>query len=195
MAQQEDAMRTRFNQRRSLIAGVLWSSVLLAGLPSLAGTQSKVTDLLLKEETTAPDFTLKGVDGKQITLSALISKKKTVLLHFFFLGSDFCRMALPHLQKNYEQFSEAGLEIVCVNVGPGDSSADIKGHWKASKFTMPVAKNGSGANDVFKTYRGINSPTNYLIGKERKIISRWVGFLPKNGADRLKQELGKADFR
>ncbi|MCX6643575.1 MAG: peroxiredoxin [Candidatus Bathyarchaeota archaeon] len=71
----------------------------------------------------APDFTLPDQDGKPVSLSSL--KGKVVIL--FFYPKDFsagCTREVCHFRDSYEDFSEAGAEVI------GISSDTIESHKK-----------------------------------------------------------------
>jgi peroxiredoxin len=104
-------------------------------------------------------------------------------------------LEFPHLQKNYEQFNKQGLEIVSINVSMRDTPEAIKKFWQDTKLTFKVVKDEQGAGSISKAYKVRGCPTNYLVGKDGKIISRWVGFRPQTGAEHLKEEFAKAGFK
>jgi peroxiredoxin Q/BCP len=68
----------------------------------------------------APDFTLPDQDGKQVTLSSL--KGKVVVLYFY--PKDFtsgCTKEACHFRDAYEDFTEAGAEVVGVSADSQES--------------------------------------------------------------------------
>src|SRR4030095_7615911 len=98
------------------------------------------------------------------------------------------------LQKAYDQYQKDGFEIVSINVT--DSMEAIGTFWKENKFTWTAVRNErGGANDAAAAYRVRGCPTNFLVGKDGKIISSWVGFSPQKGADHLKEEFARAGFK
>jgi peroxiredoxin len=103
-------------------------------------------------------------------------------------------LEFPHLQKAYEKYHKDGFEIVAINVGR-DTPEQIKAHMESSKVTFIAVKNESGGNDTGMAYHVRGCPTNYLVGKDGKIISAWAGFNPQKGADHLKEEFAKAGLK
>jgi thioredoxin-dependent peroxiredoxin len=68
----------------------------------------------------APDFTLLDQDGKTVTLSAF--RGKVVVLYFY--PKDFssgCTKEACHFRDAYEDFSEAGAEVVGVSTDSQES--------------------------------------------------------------------------
>ena len=107
-------------------------------------------------------------------------------------------MEFPHLQKAYDQHKSQGLEIVSINVRAADTPDAIKQLWSGSKLTWTAVKDEPGDNGRPKTmgaYKARGCPTNFLVGKDGKIISSWVGFHPQTGAAHLKEEFAKAGFK
>ena len=69
-------------KRRWVVAAL--AGLMLAGVAGTAGAQENQNQPLPAGET-APDFTLKAVDGKDFKLSEM-TKKGPVLVNFFFNG-------------------------------------------------------------------------------------------------------------
>lgn len=106
-------------------------------------------------------------------------------------------MELPNLQKFYEKHhaDKDGLEIIAVNVRAADTPESIKMLWQTNKLTFPAVKDEAGEARIFPKFKGRGCPTNYLLDKDGKVISAWVGFHPQTGADHLKEEFAKAGFK
>jgi peroxiredoxin len=105
-------------------------------------------------------------------------------------------LEFPHLQKAYEKYQKDGLEIVSINVRETDTPEAIAALWKERGLTWTPVKNAKGGdNDAVAAYKVRGCPTNFLVGKDGKIISSWVGFHPQKGADHLQEEFAKAGFK
>jgi cytochrome c biogenesis protein CcmG/thiol:disulfide interchange protein DsbE len=59
----------------------------------------------------APDFTLKGLDGKPFTLSSLAGKK-IVMLDFWATWCNVCKREMPVLERVYKEYKPKGVEFV-----------------------------------------------------------------------------------
>jgi thiol-disulfide isomerase/thioredoxin len=118
----------------------------------------------------APDFTLKTLDGKEITLSQL--KGKVVLLDFWATWCGPCKESIPHLIQLYKDYRESGFELVGMNVDNGDGEV-VRRFITSMDIPYPVV---TAPEDVLRSYRVTGIPATFLIDKEGKIRERMAGF-------------------
>lgn len=118
----------------------------------------------------APDFTLKTLDGQQITLSQL--KGKTVLLDFWATWCGPCRESIPHLVQLYNNYRENGFELIGMDVGESDLEA-VRRFVKSMDIPYPIVVT---PDDVAKRYRVSGIPATILIDREGNIRERIAGF-------------------
>jgi thioredoxin-dependent peroxiredoxin len=94
----------------------------------------------------APDFTLPDQDGKPVSLSSL--KGKVVVL--FFYPKDFsagCTREVCHFRDSYEDFTEAGAEVI------GISSDTVESHKKfIETYLLPYSLLSDREGEAKKTY-------------------------------------------
>jgi peroxiredoxin len=132
----------------------------------------------------APDFSVTRANGEgTLSLKEALAGKKALLVNFWFVGCQPCRLELPHLQTLMEEHRET-LGIVCIN--QGDAPEDIHGFIKKTNLTLPFAlgKDEAGkASPVFKAFHVDAYPTNFLISGAGKILWRGTGF----GASSLRE--------
>lgn len=84
----------------------------------------------------AGDFEVCSSDGKKLVISELLTEKKAVVLNFWYLGCDPCRMEFPFLEQAYSEFSD-DLEVIAINPydGTDESVAEFA---KEYKLTFPM---------------------------------------------------------
>ena len=71
----------------------------------------------LQTGTTAPDFTVADIHGKEVALSALRGKR--VMLSFYrYASCPFCNLRIHGLSQRAEEFRQRGLEMVAVFQSP-----------------------------------------------------------------------------
>ncbi|MHC4325873.1 MAG: HEAT repeat domain-containing protein, partial [Planctomycetota bacterium] len=119
---------------------------------------------------TAPPFTLKDLNGKQVSLSDF--KGKVVLLDFWATWCGPCRRVIPHLEALHKKYKEQGLVIIGMN---NERNHDKVRAFAKEQMSYIVLLD---ADEQFKAYgiRGI--PAAFYIDREGRIRYREVGYGP-----------------
>ena len=86
-------------------------------LPGISSAQT--TAMKVKIGQKAPDFTLKTLEGEEITLSDYFGKK-VVMLEFWATWCNICVEEIPNILKNYDRFKDMGFEILAITLQSGD---------------------------------------------------------------------------
>ena len=120
-------------------------------------TPPSETDLLGKP---APAFTLKDIDGREVTLASM--RGKPVLLDFWATWCEPCRQATPHIQALHDQFKDKGLMVVGIDTNEPAEKASK--YFVDEKYTFANLL-GSGS-DVIKNYGANGIPLVVLIDKD-----------------------------
>jgi thiol-disulfide isomerase/thioredoxin len=123
-----------------------------------------------KSEFAAEDFTLQGLDGKNVSLSSL--KGKLVFLSFWATWCGPCKQELPSVQAMYDRLKSKGFEILAVDVM--EDKKAVTDFVKTNKMTFPVLLDSTGS--VGRTYDAGSIPTNYIVDRNGKILARVVGY-------------------
>ena len=84
-------------------------------------SEAQTSAMKIKVGQKAPDFTLKTLDGEEITLSDYFGKK-VVMLEFWATWCNICVAEIPNIVKNYEKFKDQGFEILAVTLQSGDDA-------------------------------------------------------------------------
>jgi cytochrome c-type biogenesis protein len=118
---------------------------------------------------TAPDFTVKQLDGQQVSLSAL--QGKIVLLNFWATWCGPCRAEMPSFQALADKYRTQGFEVLAVNYA---EQPDAVGAFvREVGFTFRVGLDPSGV--INRQYHVGGYPTSYVIGRDGAILERWSG--------------------
>lgn len=92
---------------RPLVAAALASTLALAAVtPAAAATPAT--------NSAAPDFTLRGADGRNVRLDEL--RGQVVLVNFWATWCGPCREEMPRLETLYEKYRKSGFVLLGVNV-------------------------------------------------------------------------------
>ena len=124
------------------------------------------------EGTMAPDFTLKDINGEELTLSSL--RGKYVVLDFWGSWCGWCIKGIPDMKKYYEKY-KGKMEIL------GIDCRDTEEKWKAAvaKYELPwLHVRNEGEPDVSLLYAVQGYPTKIVIDPEGKIAKIVVGESP-----------------
>jgi peroxiredoxin len=85
-----------------------------------------------------PDFTFSTLDGTKYVLSELLKEKKAVVLNFWYLNCQPCKMEFPYLQEAYEQFGDE-IEVLALNSYDGND-AEVAAFKADNGYTFPMLK-------------------------------------------------------
>jgi len=118
---------------------------------------------------TAPDFTLKTLDGKSVSLSDY--RGKVVFLNFWASWCPPCRQEMPSMERLNEVFGKKDFVILAVNVEKGPDT--VRAFLKDYPYTFAVLLDPEAtAQEVFGVYR---FPESFLIDKSGRIVHKFVG--------------------
>ena len=143
------------------------SSTLNRILPGRSFTPLSEAELVGK---LAPEFSLKDIDGREVTLASL--RGKPILMDFWATWCEPCRESMPHIQTLYDQFKEKGL--VVLGIDTNEPAETARKYFADQKFSFANLL-GSGS-DVVKNYGAEAIPRAVLIDKEgvvRYVHSGW----------------------
>lgn len=137
-------------------------------------TVAEITEVTAARETqAAPDFTLEGIDGKQVSLSDF--RGKWVILDFWGSWCPWCIKGFPALKEAYKEYA-GKVEVIGIDCG------DTKDVWKdaVAKYELPWVQvynpRESGLTDQY----GIQGfPTKFIIDPQGNIANCTVGEDPE----------------
>lgn len=123
-------------------------------------------------ETMAPEFTLKNLEGENVSLSDF--RGKWVILDFWGSWCPWCIKGFPELKEAYQKYS-GKLEII------GIDCRESEAEWRAGveKYELPwVNLYNPEGSDLLKEYGVQGFPTKAIINPEGKIANITVGHDP-----------------
>jgi cytochrome c biogenesis protein CcmG/thiol:disulfide interchange protein DsbE len=129
----------------------------------------------------APDFTLKDLDGKDVSLSQF--KGKVVLINFWATWCDPCYIEIPWLIEMQQRYAAKGFTIL--GVALDEEGKSVVAPWVAKErfdvggqrlpMNYPILLGDDAVADKFGGLLGY--PTSILISRDGKMIKRVTGIL------------------
>ena len=155
------------------VAAMITTSVMYSrksgALPGPAKTANLPADPKGME---APDFTLARLDGKTVKLSDF--RGKAVLLNFWSITCQPCKIEMPWFEELQKQYKPQGLEIV--GVAMDDEKPEVVG-----KFAKELGVDYTilmGREAVADEYGGVQFlPTTFYLDRNGKIVDRVFGLV------------------
>ncbi len=131
----------------------------------------------------APDFTLRTLDGKQVTLSDL--RGRPVLINFWATWCPPCRLEMPAMQRVYERHKDEGLVILAVNYRETEEQVRPFVEELGLTFSILLDRDGNVANQ----YRVLGLPTTYFVDRTGRVRQVRVGAMSEDFMETNVQEL------
>ena len=132
---------------------------------------------LLADGAMAPDFTANDKDGHPVKLSDF--KGKTVVLDFWATWCGPCQMSLPHTTKVAKQYADKGVTVLAVNVWdkPDAFQAWLPKHPEYGTLRFAIDPSKDAAAGIATGLYGVSGiPTQYIIGKDGRVVKSIVGY-------------------
>ncbi len=123
----------------------------------------------IKKIADAPDFILRNMDNKSVSLKDY--RGKVVVLNFWATWCPPCRAEMPDLENLHKKTKD--LDIVVLAVDVGETRDTVEKFVKEENLTMEILLDiGSSVGRMY----GANAiPATYIIDKEGKIIGGKIG--------------------
>jgi peroxiredoxin len=137
--------------------------------------------------TTAPDFTLSAMDGKQFSLRETLTRGPVVAV-FFKISCPVCQYALPFLERIYRAHGNKNVTFVGISQnGKKDTAAFLKEYG----VTFPVLLDDTSTYPASNAYGLTNVPTVFWIAGDGKIEISSVGWV-RSDIEAVNRRAGEA---
>ena len=132
----------------------------------------------------APDFTLKTLDGQQVSLSQF--RGQPVLINFWASWCPPCRLEMPDLVRAYEAHQADGFVILAINLTFQDSLPEAQRFVDEFNMSFPVLLDETGEVTT-NVYRLFGLPTSVFVDRSGMITHIQVG--PMTG-EQIEERVG-----
>ncbi len=116
----------------------------------------------------APDFALKTLDGKSISLNAY--RGTPVVLNFWATWCGPCQNELPALQATAERYAD---DVLVLGIDQGESADLVQKYVDQLGLTFPIPMDAD--NAVANRYNVTGMPTTFFIDSDGIIRHFWMG--------------------
>jgi peroxiredoxin len=159
--------------RRVLLAGCLILGAALAASSLVGSSRAAVPTLVGKG---APDFVLKGMDGRNLRMSEF--RGQVVLVNFWARWAGDSRQEMPALERINTTYSRAGLVVLGVSIDEDlERAREFAG---AMKVSYPILFDTG--SDIGRDYLLRTMPMTILVDRAGVVRYSNVGF--KRGDER-----------
>ena len=144
---------------------VITPEILLEEKEELSGTRYDLGDII-------HDFAVKGTDGTEYRLSELLETKKAVVLNFWYLNCQPCRMEFPYLEEAYQQYNDK-IEVLALNPVDGTNTT-VSAFADEMALSFPMAA----CDAVWESIIGLDAyPTTVIIDRYGMISMIHKGYI------------------
>jgi cytochrome c biogenesis protein CcmG/thiol:disulfide interchange protein DsbE len=138
---------------------------------------------------TAPDFTLRDLNGDPVSLKDY--RGKIVLLDFWATWCAPCRLSIPELVELQKKYRDQGVVVLGISMDDPEMFPDayILAFKEAFKMNYTILR---GDQNVAVDYFGITNmviPTLFVINREGKLADKIAGYAPGAVENSLKRVL------
>lgn len=128
---------------------------------------------VLKENTEAPDFNVRSLEGKSVSLSDY--RGKVVLINLWATWCPPCREEMPSMQSLYDDLKDRGFTILAAAAPnpPRETREKIEDFIKDGNYSFPVLIDSE--YEVNEIYGTGSIPTSWVVDSEGTLVARLVG--------------------
>jgi peroxiredoxin len=141
----------------------------------------------VKEAQTAPEFSLKGLDGKSYSLEEL-RRKGPVVAAFFKISCPVCQFTFPFLERLYQRYGGDNVTFLGISQDDAKATASFAGDYRAT-FPMVLDEKEKGY-PASNAYGLTNVPTIFLIDADGMVRISSTGFV-KDDLEEIAAELAE----
>jgi peroxiredoxin len=148
---------------------------ILRRLTRWIGTEGTMTNIVAGN--LAPAFSLKGLDGKEVSLATLV-ERGPVVAAFFKVSCPVCQFTFPFLERLYKRYGGDGVTFLGISQDDTGATKEFAKEFGAS-FPMALDEKQKGY-PASNAYGLTSVPTIFLIETDGNVKISSMGFDKKN---------------
>jgi peroxiredoxin len=133
----------------------------------------------------APDFFLKGLDGKEYSLGKLV-KAGPVVTAFFKISCPVCQFTFPFIERIFQRYAEDGVSFLGISQDDAKSTKEFAQKYGVTFPLVTDEKNYAVSN----AYGLTNVPTIFLVEPDGSVRLSCMGFV-KADLETIAKELAE----
>jgi cytochrome c biogenesis protein CcmG, thiol:disulfide interchange protein DsbE len=133
------------------------------------------------------NFKVNTLNNIEIETSELYSRGP-LLINFWALWCEPCKVEMKHLQKIFEDYEKKGLTILGINQDSPRSVSKVKSYVSSQKISFPVVLDPN--YQLLQKFNGQSIPYSLLLDSNGKIVYKNVGYLPGD-EKKIEEEIKK----
>lgn len=162
----------RHFQDKIIILTITGALTLFFACPSYSIDKSLLKSAGIQElKQSAPDFTIKGADGKMTGIKDF--KDKLVILHFWATWCKPCKKEFPLFEKLYQGFKEKEVVFLFISIDASANRDEIDAFARDLGATFPLFLATEG--NVPAKYWALGVPVTYFIDRKGWIMGMALG--------------------
>jgi peroxiredoxin len=146
---------------------------ILQRLSRWAGSSKKMTTIVAGQ--TAPDFSVKSIDGTEYSLPKLL-ERGPVFISFFKVSCPVCQFTFPFLERLYKRYGGKDVTFLGISQDNARATKEFADEYGVT-FPMPLDTEGY---PVSNAYGLTNVPTSFLIETDASVKIASMGFNKKD---------------
>ncbi|RMG03314.1 MAG: TlpA family protein disulfide reductase, partial [Nitrospirae bacterium] len=134
----------------------------------------------------APNFALKNLEGRQVSLSDF--KGKVVVIEFWATWCHACKETAPVLVSLYEKYKEQGLVVIGITLDTGyGAEENVRKFVEIHNQKYPILWDDKITS---KAYGAIKIPVTYVLDRDHIIRQEIIGYI-KGYGEKLEEAVRK----
>jgi cytochrome c biogenesis protein CcmG, thiol:disulfide interchange protein DsbE len=135
------------------------------------------------DQLKAKDFTVRTLDGENVSLNKLLGEGKPVLIDFWATWCGPCRMVIPHLGELHRRYGKDGLVVIGMNLeDPRAEGQAVKSFVKRNRMDYQIVFAPHAIYQFFSGMAAARIPYTLLFGADGTLTWRLLGYSPQMGS-------------